>query len=246
VHIKYKKNESYFDIIDDPTKSYWLGFLFADGYNSNKSIILDLSRKDNDHLLKFSKLIFGCDNIKKYERRGIEFSRLEIHSKKMCESLSTLGCVKNKTKILEFPKIEKKYIRDFLRGYFDGDGSIYQKKVPTRSNYTKFTSSKLFINEIKSELESNFDDVSYFIEDESEEIKSLKIIGDPSILKLYFYLYEDSLCFLERKKDKFESIISNIDEKIKKTIKGTRGYPKIYLKKYEWYINEKYNLNIEI
>jgi len=45
------------------------------------------------------------------------------------QDLVNLGIVEDKSKILEVPKIEEKYYRDWIRGYFDGDGSIsYIKK----------------------------------------------------------------------------------------------------------------------
>ena len=36
--IKYLTyNKNYFDVIDTPTKAYWLGFLYADGYVTSKN-----------------------------------------------------------------------------------------------------------------------------------------------------------------------------------------------------------------
>lgn len=44
---KYPLNEHYFDCIDSFDKAYFFGLLMADGYNSNQSIVLTLSKKDN-------------------------------------------------------------------------------------------------------------------------------------------------------------------------------------------------------
>ena len=54
---------------------------------------------------------------------------LNIRSKKIVSKLSEYGIRKAKSLTLNFPdNITKKYIRHFIRGYFDGDGSIYWNK----------------------------------------------------------------------------------------------------------------------
>jgi len=46
--------------------------------------------------------------------------------------LIKLGCVPNKSLILKFPSLDifsnKSLIYPFIRGYFDGDGSIFESK----------------------------------------------------------------------------------------------------------------------
>jgi len=50
-----KFNENYFDVIDNPDKAYWLGFLYADGAISSNNNTVELSLKSSDikHLEKF-------------------------------------------------------------------------------------------------------------------------------------------------------------------------------------------------
>ncbi len=44
----------------------------------------------------------------------------------MFEDLCKHGCVPNKSLILEFPKtVPSDLIHHFIRGYFDGDGSVF-------------------------------------------------------------------------------------------------------------------------
>ena len=60
--IKYNFSESIFQTIDSPEKAYWLGFLYADGYNSYKGIVsLCLNEEDVDHLEKFKKILNAKD-----------------------------------------------------------------------------------------------------------------------------------------------------------------------------------------
>jgi intein-encoded DNA endonuclease-like protein len=50
--------------------------------------------------------------------------KLQIGSKEMFNDLFTLGFTVRKSNTLRFPKIPFKYINDFVRGYFDGDGCV--------------------------------------------------------------------------------------------------------------------------
>lgn len=44
----------------------------------------------------------------------------------MFGDLSKHGCVPNKSLILKFPTtLPNELVNDFIRGYFDGDGSVY-------------------------------------------------------------------------------------------------------------------------
>ena len=43
---KYTIDDTVFEEIDTPEKAYWLGFLFADGYNSGKDVKLILHIND--------------------------------------------------------------------------------------------------------------------------------------------------------------------------------------------------------
>ncbi len=57
---KYSVNDDYFSIIDTEEKAYWLGFIFADGYISNKNgkrVGITLKSSDRDHIIKFAKAI---------------------------------------------------------------------------------------------------------------------------------------------------------------------------------------------
>jgi intein/homing endonuclease len=138
----YTLNEHYFDAIDTPEKSYFLGLLYADGCNFRYSwskgrlaneIRLELTYTDKDILEKFI-ISIGYDgrlvrvDRSKYSYDGHDISdtcRLLIVSKHLSKRLEDLGMVQSKTHILEPPKyIPHIFLRDFIRGYFDGDGGI--------------------------------------------------------------------------------------------------------------------------
>lgn len=126
-------NDNYFEKIDTDEKAYWLGFLFADGCIHKASkfehyiVKLSLDEIDEDHLKKFAKAIefnFELGSLLKSKdtRTNGTMVTLRLTSKKMFEDLQNLGCVERKSNILETPKINKKFYRPFIRGFYDGDG----------------------------------------------------------------------------------------------------------------------------
>lgn len=121
-----KFNENIFDSIDTEEKAYWLGFIYADGYISNRdnSFELSLSLHDIEHLRKFAKFMEYENNIKQDYYR----CRFYTTNKHLWNTLNSYGCTPRKSLTLEFPDERifksKDLIRHFIRGYFDGDGCV--------------------------------------------------------------------------------------------------------------------------
>ena len=71
----------------------------------------------------------GSHIVKEGKGAGNIYYRVFITSKKLAEDLTKYGCHANKTYDLTFPNkeifVNKDLIRHFIRGYFDGDGSVF-------------------------------------------------------------------------------------------------------------------------
>lgn len=124
----YKYNKKYFEVIDTEEKAYWLGFIAADG-NVRKDFLkmrIELNIKDKNHLEKFKKSLDANVPIKEYIRPNNHSCYLDINCKQLCLNLNELGITPNKSLTLEvrWEKIPEKLIKYFIRGYFDGDGSL--------------------------------------------------------------------------------------------------------------------------
>lgn len=207
---RYNVNHTYFDNIDNEEKSYWLGFLFADGYirerKSGNSLEMKLSIKDIEHLKLFKESIESNHLIKESYSKvnykgGVSVSHmahLAIYSSKLVNSIKSVGVHSRKTFTISKPKIDEKLLQHFIRGYFDGDGSFsFNPK-----NYT-----------IKTQIVSASDEFKQFILDElnSNGIKinlyseiKLQIQNKVDNLKFYNYIYENAKIYLNRKKEKYE------------------------------------------
>ena len=129
---KYTINEFYFDNIDTANKSYILGLLYADGcnYPPQRRVKIELQEQDKDILDCINKeidsnkplyLIPLHDKNPNWQNTY----RLDIINKHISDVLVDKGVVQNKSLILKPPTfIMNGFIRDFIRGYFDGDGSV--------------------------------------------------------------------------------------------------------------------------
>ena len=162
----------------------------------------------------------GSDHtISKRERFGNESDiyRLQVGSKEMFEDLIKLGFIPGKTKRLVMPDAPKKYFKDFVRGYFDGDGNVwvgFKHKERSKTLYaisTVFTSgTKKFLINLQLRLQELLATSGSLVKKKGSNCHSLQYsIGDT--LKLYDFMYNrgtlTSKLFLNRKKVVFEKYI---------------------------------------
>jgi len=101
--------------------------------------------------------------------------------------------------IVDFPEVPDEYLADFIRGYFDGDGSIMQIKN-NRLNSAFTSGSKKFLNKLLEILKQKAG-----IEGGSYDPSSYTIrFGKKDTIRLGHYMYKNNPgLFLKRKKDKF-------------------------------------------
>jgi len=133
---KYNINDKFFDDLRNPTSIYIIGLLYADGCNhSETSITLSLEECDHEiletinQLLKNEKPVTFQDKSNKHDF-GYDYEnqyQLTINNKRIAKVLSILGVVPRKSLILEFPKwLHPSMYSHFIRGVYDGDGSVYR------------------------------------------------------------------------------------------------------------------------
>lgn len=199
---KYSYDKDIFEVIDTAEKSYWFGFLMADGciidskgYPCTLSIGLQIL--DKDHVEKFADFIHCEHEAIKCHDDHVSFS---VSSKKMCEDLVKHGCVPRKSLIAKFPSdVPECFYRDFIRGYFDGDGSFY-KRSNGRYGFSIVGTPEMILS-IKSFLLDNNDITDTKIYNITDRTCEYKKEGKQAI-QLAKYLYEDANVYLNRKYQK--------------------------------------------
>lgn len=132
-NFQYKKNENLFEAIDDEFKAYILGFIASDGCLFGNRIVITIHKKDIDILEKIRNYICKDIPIKRFIKKN-QVS-LTISSKKMVEDINKLLDIPKdikKSNIVKYP-FNMIYHKDFIRGFFDGDGHIND---PTKNKKT--------------------------------------------------------------------------------------------------------------
>lgn len=128
--------------------AYVLGFWYADGdMKHEKSYRVSFSSKDLDLLKQVRKVVGSNGKIYRFYCNGVLQGSyyLTLHSKKLHLDLIKLGGSRANSKTITFPSVPKLYLADFIRGYFDGDGSVHVIKYRATKN------GKMY-----SEIRSNF------------------------------------------------------------------------------------------
>ena len=141
------------------------------------------------------------------------------------------GVVSNKSLILKFPEfISDELMPHFIRGYFDGDGSVWEgkrKKMIVKNDHKKyglreriiqnvkfnFTGSNTFIPYLQEYLINHVGlsktKLNYSKSKEEHKHCSMEYSGRKNMKKLYDYMYSSATIYGKRKKEKFENIIKN-------------------------------------
>lgn len=213
---KYNLNEEYFDCIDIPNKAYILGLMCADGcnYPPKHTAFISLQESDKNLLEKIRKEMDSNQPLRIIDQSSRNHNNYtynnmctyNMHSTHICDSLTKLGVVKNKSLILEFPNIPETLYSHFIRGYFDGDGSIYQyvKNENNKSIRLTFTSTEKFCNKLKEVIENKLG-IYCGIYDASCHNGITKILSatGTSSVKLLNWMYNNADLYLQRKHDRF-------------------------------------------
>lgn len=198
-------NDTLFENIDTEEKAYWLGFLFADGsvYKFKKSQRVELTLKEDDleHLMKF-KTFLGWDKNPKY-RSNQKAYRIIFGSRKVVEDLIVLGCTHRKSLTLKFPtKVPEPLIKHFIRGYFDGDGSISLKhNVNSEKPDVRILGTLEFLTSLKEYLHMDTPIIKKCKDNSSNNYYIYFNIKDS--YTFLHYIYDEASIYLQRKYDKY-------------------------------------------
>ena len=128
---QYFFNENFLDELDSSEKLYLLGWLYSDGNVSKteKLIRIGLAMKDREILEILNKILENDRPLREDVEHGKPKITLSLCSKHFKERLIELGCIPEKSLVLTYPNwIPERYLKDFVRGYFDGDGSLTIKQ----------------------------------------------------------------------------------------------------------------------
>lgn len=208
-------NHNFFQTIDSEEKAYLLGFFAADGtINKQGNGMAILIQAEDVEILDCYKKAFN-DKKDYYfypAKKNTHKDRLkiEINSYINKQNLINLGFPCRKTyEMFSLPSsiMDESLYRHFIRGYFDGDGSIMLPTSNSRNTVFKITSSNTkFLMFCKNIFES-LGCFNITIERFNNNLASNLIVKNKeSIMLIRNYLYKDSHYFLKRKQVKINSV----------------------------------------
>jgi len=214
-------NNFFFENIDTEEKAYLLGFFAADGtINKHGCGMALLIQAEDVEILDYYKRAFNDKKeyyyypAKKYSHK--DRLKIEINSYINKKILIEKGFPCRKTyNMFALPDTftTKDLYRHFIRGYFDGDGSIILPSKKSRVTKFKITSSNVpFLKFCMKEFEEigcynikiDYPDNNF--------AKSLYIQNKKSISILYHYLYDGSNFYLKRKYDKMKCVALSVGD----------------------------------
>ncbi len=213
---KYNCDDNYFKN-QNSSMAYILGLIASDGSISKKENLIAIQLQEEDRkILEQIKIKTKVERpLEEYTRVGtghriVSFRNWSAEWKK---DLKHYGIVPQKTFTLQPPFfLNKQFSIDYIRGYFDGDGSIYKIDNQNRIFFEIVGASKIIINWMRDILINQY---HILLNSEQKEtlmngtiIYKIKIGDKKELLKLYHLLYDDKTLYIERKKEKFENLLN--------------------------------------
>jgi len=223
--------------------SYVLGYITADG-----CILMDKKRKnpfslnitsaEKKHLYRIRKALGSTHKIGKKlggYSGGISY-QIQPRNPTICNDLINLGILPRKTYNLNPIKVPDKYFSDFVRGFFDGDGTVYIYKVNKVPQIKAgFVNSSLsFMTDLNQRICKNINIPIKNIHKQKKNKMDIHnicfYIDDCKKLAKFMYQNNPSL-YLPRKYKVFEKW---------KTIKRRKYTKQNYPSKVGWQLNQNY------
>lgn len=223
----YTLNEDKFETITKES-AYFLGLIASDGClyhhkSDNRQDILRFTlQKEDDYILqRFADFLETTKPIHYHSKmksgKLCEYASLEISSNKIVGDIMRLGIGFNKTYGNCIPNIPIKYMPHFIRGYFDGDGSIYKRncsdvdrltdvRICISGFYKNLSEIEKILRQFNVLLEFQIDKRSKHIDDLFGGLRATNKTQVYSFLKLIYYdceglclkrKYEESCRFFE-------------------------------------------------
>jgi hypothetical protein len=245
---KHTVDETYFDKIDNAQKAYFLGLLYADGcnYERSSSIQIQLQKRDCATLESLNVCIRNQRPIRYFTRtlksgKIGEYGMFRVHSKHLSHKLVELGCFYKKSQTLTTPPIgilPENLKKAFILGFFDGDGSItYYKKLDQYS--MMFICNDLFKEYIeqllRDELGLHVTSLLRKKQEDSMPLWQITIGSIPGMVKLINWMCSTDTDNLQitRKKERMLAVLKKMETYITPIERGRLNIQKINAEKYK-------------
>lgn len=196
---RYKVDENYFETIDTEGKAYFLGLMYSDGSVMKRGFYLKL--KDEDIIQQFKTELQAEEPIRRIETPWDAYI-FQIYSQKLSQHLINHGCVPNKTKVIQVPKLREDLYRHFIRGFFDGDGCLQLQDKIYHCRFDLTSASLKFLEQLRPIITAKAITNGSLQKETKYDVWHLKYSGH-QVVQILDWLYEDSHFYLKRKYFKY-------------------------------------------
>lgn len=199
---KYKNiDDQIFSSINSEEKAYFLGLIASDGHIAKRGFKIALNQKDKYILAQLRNFICAELPLHDYTSETSNMTSLEVNSQQISRDLCKLLKIRpgKKSNVVRLPDINDRFLWHFVRGYFDGDGTI---------NDPEKTSKNYPLASIRSSSNSMLKDLKKRIMIRSYLTKNHSISWENKYAQEFLKeLYNKASLFLVRKRERFEKWI---------------------------------------
>jgi hypothetical protein len=197
----YSIDENYFKSIDTPDKSFWFGFICADGdLHNHHGLRLKIAQKDPTLLRQFVLDTKFTGDVKERKANKGSYStsnifEVLIYNRNFVNNLLSVGKTWYKHDLKSIPtSIPHHLRRDFIRGYFEGDGCITSSKQTYGVYWVAgINGNRGFLDSIKEHISCElFSGISTGSIRPDHSIYRLLYTGQNTVNNLMTYLYNDT------------------------------------------------------
>jgi len=196
-----------------PISAYWFGFIVADGtigHYGKCSRFGFVLKSEDAYAVRQLAYDLGYDKCKVKVHETDDSARFQASCKQLVADLECLGLMQRKSRKLDGTIIPSEYTSHFIRGLFDGDGSIGLYNVPSRTMPKRVFAiygNKPLLEGVKSNI-MHLGHFSMWTRP-STGVTQLATGSYSTIKGLYDYLYSDADRYLIRKRRSFDSVVSH-------------------------------------
>jgi hypothetical protein len=215
----YKVNEDYFKTWSH-NMAYVFGLWCADGhiYAENNTYSFSIALKESDRYLletikkdlQFEAPLRKAETKSPRSESTSTIYKLTVGSKILVEDLLGLGGQQRKSLIMKLPVVPNQFFPDFIRGLFDGDGTIVYDSAARTWKAGIYSGTESFVKELQAVLTNRITDLSCPIQ-KARKLFCLTFSANNARRLAKFMYNSPSLLFLYRKYNRFLEMGSNLN-----------------------------------
>jgi DNA-binding transcriptional regulator WhiA len=207
---RQKAHDPNFFNISDEFSAYMLGLILTDGcvsHQEGKNKRLTIVSIDLELFEKLQPIV--CPNRKIYKQSRTQEHHSQAYAlvstnEEVLQTLADLGIEARKTLTIRLPALKEEQVRHFIRGVFDGDGSIFSNHNPIYGTYKHIaftTGSPAFADDLVNVLESFGFTPKRVVDSRDDNCSTyVKLYRKAEVKKFYDWIYEDAHWHMSRKK----------------------------------------------